>query len=199
MGSHSSLPSVVRFAESLTGKLLIASPVMVGTPFAGAVIYICAHSDEGGAMGFVINHHLPKKVVDDLLEQLQIAQMSSVHRVLVSAGGPVDITRGFILHSGEWQSEDGLSVTPDVTLSASISVLKEMAEGHGPRQALLAMGHASWVPGQLEEEVLLQNSWLIAPFSRDILFGKDFEQKWRQALASINFDPSQLTGQTGRA
>lgn len=198
MGSYSILSPPVRYPEPLTGKLLIASPVLADTPFAGAVVYICAHSDEGGAMGFIVNHHLSRFAADEIFEQLHISSLSSPGCITISSGGPLEPTRGFVLHSSEWQSEGGLSVTPDVTLSASVSVVKNMAEGTGPRWALLVMGHSSWISGQLEEEILLQNAWLVAPFSAEIVFGRDFEHKWRHALASIHLDPSQLTGQTGR-
>ena len=43
--------------QYLRGKCLIASPCMQDERFKNAVIYICAHSDEG-AMGFVINQKM---------------------------------------------------------------------------------------------------------------------------------------------
>ena len=183
----------------LVGQVLVASPALAQTPFAGTVIYLCAHTVEGGAMGLVVNRRLPKPGFDEVLEQLEITPIPPLRRIGVSAGGPLDVTRGFVLHSSEWQSEGGLAITPDITLSASPSVLQKLAEGAGPQDAILAMGHASWRAGQLEEEILQQDAWLVAPALRDIVFGQEFSGKWRQALAAINLDPVQLTGQTGHA
>ncbi|OUJ04686.1 YqgE/AlgH family protein [Acetobacter cibinongensis] len=184
---------------SLAGQLLVASPALGDTPFACTVIYLCAHTVDGGAMGFVVNRRLPAPGLDELLEQLHITPVPPVRRIGVSAGGPLDVTHGFVLHSSDWESEGGLAITPDVTLSASLAVLQTLAEGAGPRNALLAMGHASWSAGQLEEEILQQDAWLVAPATPEIVFGQDFDGKWRQALAAINLDPVQLTGQTGHA
>lgn len=181
------------------GQLLVASPALAQTPFAGTVIYLCAHTAYGGAMGLVVNRRLPKPGFDELLQQLEITPMPPLRRIGVSAGGPLDITHGFVLHSSDWHSEGGLAITPDITLSASPVVLQDLAKGKGPQEAILALGHASWAAGQLEEEILQQDAWLVAPPVRDIVFGQEFGGKWRQALAAINLDPVQITGQIGHA
>ncbi|MCP1216265.1 MAG: YqgE/AlgH family protein [Acetobacter orientalis] len=183
----------------LVGQVLVASPALAQTPFACTVIYMCAHTAQGGAMGLVVNRRLPKPSFEELLAQLDITPSPPLRRIGVSAGGPLDVTRGFVLHSSDWQGTDGLAVTPDVTLSASPLVLQKLAEGEGPHDAILAMGHASWGAGQLEEEILQQDAWLVAPALPEIVFGQDFSSKWRQALAAINLDPLQLTGQAGHA
>lgn len=185
--------------QSLTGLLLVASPALADTPFARSVIYLCAHAHDGGAMGFVVNHRLPKAALDEVLDQLEIGQLPPHSRVGICAGGPVEETRGFVLHSADWKTEGSLVVGDDIALSASLDVLKESMAGRGPRDALLAMGHASWGAGQLEEEIFRHDAWLLAPASREIVFGADYAAKWRQALASIDLDPVRLTGQTGHA
>lgn len=183
----------------LVGQLLVASPALAQTPFAGTVIYMCAHTTEEGAMGLVVNRRLPKPSFEELLEQLDIAPIPPLRRIGVSAGGPLDVTQGFVLHSSEWQCEGGMEVTQDVTLSASPTVLQKIAEGKGPNEAILALGHAGWEAGQLEQEILQQDAWLIVPAEHHIVFGQEFSSKWRQALAAINLDPLQLTGQAGHA
>ncbi|KXV50890.1 YqgE/AlgH family protein [Acetobacter tropicalis] len=193
------LQQSIQPGHSLTGLLLVASPALGDTPFARTVIYVCAHAHEGGAMGLVVNRRLPKPGLNDVLEQLEIGPIPPLRRIGVCAGGPVDETRGFVLHSSDWKSEGSLSVTGGVTLTASLDVLKDIAEGSGPEDALLAMGHASWGTGQLEEEIFRHDAWLLAPPSREIVFGQDYGAKWRQALAAIDIDPVRLTGQTGHA
>lgn len=183
----------------LVGQLLVASPALAHTPFAGTVIYLCAHTPDGGALGLVVNRRLPKPSLEELLEQLHIAPVPPLRRIGVSAGGPLDITHGLVLHSSDWAAEDGLVITEDVTLSASPVILQKLAEGAGPSDAILVMGHASWRAGQLEDEIFQRDAWLVVPPTRDIVFGQDFSCKWRQALAAIGLDPLQLTGQAGHA
>ena len=182
----------------LTGRLLIAMPALVSSPFAQAVVFLCAHSTEDGAMGLVVNRRLSQPGFDELLEQLGVAPTPPRRRITLCAGGPVENSRGFVLHSADWTGDGSLAVDEGIVLTASLDVLKVIADGSGPRQALLALGHATWAPGQLEEEIQ-QNAWLSAPSSDKILFGADHESKWRRALASLNIDPIRLSNRVGHA
>ena len=49
--------------HNLSGKLLLAMPDLMGTPFARSVIYICVHS-AAGAMGLIVNKYLPPRPKD---------------------------------------------------------------------------------------------------------------------------------------
>ncbi|MCQ8276868.1 YqgE/AlgH family protein [Acetobacteraceae bacterium KSS8] len=182
----------------LTGQLLIAMPAMSDRTFAQTVIFLCAHSADDGAMGIVVNRHLPEPGFDDLMSQLEILPAPPRRRIALCAGGPMDGARGFVLHSSDWSGEGSLSVDDDVVLTASLDVLREIADGNGPRQALLALGHATWGPGQLESEIR-QNVWLSAPADETILFGVDHDLKWRRALAGLGVDPLQLVADAGHA
>ncbi|NHN88712.1 YqgE/AlgH family protein [Acetobacter conturbans] len=185
--------------ESLTGQLLIAMPSLAESEFDRSVIYICAHSAESGAMGLVINRRLPQPAFDDLLLQLDIAPTPPRRRIGLCAGGPVEAGRGLVLHSADWGGDGTLTVDQKISLSASLDVLRDIAAGDGPRDALLALGHAGWEPGQLEEEIGRHSAWLVAPASREIVFGADHSGKWRKALAAINIDPLKLASFSGTA
>jgi putative transcriptional regulator len=183
---------------SLTGRLLIAMPALVSSPFAQSVIFLCAHSAEDGAMGLVVNRRLSQPGFDELLEQLGVAPVPPRRRITLCAGGPVENSRGFVLHSADWTGDGSLVVDDGIVLTASLDVLKVIADGAGPRNALLALGHATWAPGQLEEEIQ-QNAWLSAPSNDGIVFGPDHDSKWRRALASLNIDPIRLSSVVGHA
>ncbi|GBR07724.1 YqgE/AlgH family protein [Acetobacter oeni] len=185
--------------DSFTGQLLIAMPTLTGTGFAQSVIYMCAHSADSGAMGIVVNRRLPQPAFDDLLLQLDIAPAPPRRRIGLCAGGPVESARGFVLHSADWNGEGSLTVDNSTCLTASLEILKDIASGSGPRDALLALGHASWAAGQLEEEIVRDSAWLVAPATRDIIFGADHSGKWRKALAGINIDPLRLASFVGNA
>jgi putative transcriptional regulator len=86
-----------------------------------------------------------------------------------------------------------------VALTASLEVLKAIADGGGPRQGMLALGYAAWGPGQLDRE-MQENVWLSAPPpSVDLLFDRQHETKWRRAMAILRVDPVLLSGVAGHA
>jgi putative transcriptional regulator len=184
-------------ADFLTGQLLIAMPAMEDPRFAQSVIYLCAHTPEG-AMGLVLNRPLQRPKFDELLRQLDVAPVPPARRIRLCAGGPMDNARGFVLHTTDWTGEGSLRVDDTVALTASLDVLKEIAEGRGPREGLLALGYAGWGPGQLDEEIQ-QNAWLSVPADETIVFDGDDDTKWRRALAKLNIDPLLLSGAAGHA
>ena len=92
-------------AGYLDGQILVAMPGMADERFARAVIYVCAHSAEG-AMGIVLNRPAADLSFPDLLVQLDIVPemerirlSDRVGTVQVLMGGPVETSRGFVLHS----------------------------------------------------------------------------------------------------
>ncbi|PPQ36022.1 YqgE/AlgH family protein [Rhodopila globiformis] len=181
----------------LTGQVLIAMPSMADPRFQQSVIYVCAHTPEG-AMGLVLNRPIVKPTFDDLLKQLQVAPVPPVREIKLCAGGPVENARGFVLHTSDWTGEGSLKVDDSTALTASLDVLKVIAEGGGPRECILALGYAGWGPGQLDQE-LQQNAWLSVTPDELLLFDNDHDTKWRRALAKLRIDPLLLSDTAGHA
>lgn len=184
-------------AGYLGGQLLIAMPSMQDPRFAHSVICLCTHSRDG-AMGIVLNQKVDGLTFDTLLNQLKIEPVPPARRIRLLLGGPVDAGRGFVLHSADWFAEGSLRVTEDVALTASVDILKALAEGNGPRQGLLALGYAGWAPGQLEDEIH-RNSWLSVPADEALIFADDLDRTWHKALAKLKVDPLLLSGTAGHA
>ena len=180
----------------LTGQLLIAMPAM-GDPFAQSVIYLCAHTPEG-AMGLVLNRPIVKPSFDELLKQLEVAPVPPARRIRLYAGGPVDNARGFVLHTADWIGEGSLRVNDALALTASLDVLKVIAQGGGPREGILALGYAGWGPGQLDGEIQ-RNAWLSVCADERLVFDQDHDTKWRRALAKLHVDPLLLSESAGHA
>jgi putative transcriptional regulator len=187
----------------LDDQFLIAMPGMKDDRFARSVIYVCAHSDEG-AMGLIINQ-TQQMLFPDLLVQLGIMNEQEVIRLprhtrefVVRNGGPVDRSRGFVLHSGDYRVESSLSVSHDICLTATVDILRAISAGRGPRQALMALGYSGWGAGQLENEIA-QNGWLTCPASAELLFDADLEHKYDRILASIGIDLAHLSLAAGHA
>ena len=141
---------------------------MADPRFQQSVIYMCAHTPEG-AMGLVLNRPIVKPTFDDLLKQLNVEPLPPVRQIKLCAGGPVENARGFVLHTSDWTGEGSLKVDGSMALTASLDVLKVIAEGGGPRECVLALGYAGWGPGQLDQEIQ-QNAWLSVPADETLLF-----------------------------
>lgn len=188
-----------RFASeaSLIGQLLVAMPQMRDSRFERSVIYMCAHSAEG-AMGLVLNKLFDQISFPDLLDQLNIKTGPRTKQILVHFGGPVESGRGFVLHSDDYVRDGTLTITDGFALTATIDILRAIADGEGPRSSLLALGYAGWGPGQLETEIQ-QNGWLTVPADPTLVFDGDLEAKWTRALAKLGVQPSALSGDAGHA
>jgi putative transcriptional regulator len=189
----------------LDGHFLISMPGMQDSRFARTVVYVCAHSSEG-AMGITINQVAPQITFRDLLVQLdiipegpEIRLPEPAGRMLVHRGGPVETGRGFVLHSSDYFIENStLPIDEHVCLTATLEILKAIAAGSGPRNAMLALGYAGWSPGQLENEIQA-NGWLNCTAEPELMFDPDLESIYERAMAMIGIDPSRLSGDAGHA
>jgi putative transcriptional regulator len=185
--------------------MLIAMPSMGDQRFERSVIFMCAHS-ENGAMGIIVNKRAPMFSFGDLLERLEISPQADrarlpeeVEQLPVQFGGPVEPGRGFVLHTADYySSETTLPIDESVALTATLDILRAIADGSGPRRVLLALGYAGWGPGQLDDEIQ-RNGWLHCPSDEELVFGADLDGKYAAALKKIGVDPSMLSGAAGHA
>ena len=183
--------------NSLTGQLLVAMPNMADPRFARSVIYLCAHSAEG-AMGLVVNRLIDSLTFPSLLEQLGIEPGPRLASTPVHFGGPVESSRGFVLHSVDYVQESTLVIDESIALTATVDVLKAIASGGGPQRRVLALGYAGWAPGQLDAEIQA-NGWLLVPPDEEIVFGPRNDDKWNRAIAKLGIDLSLLSSEAGHA
>jgi putative transcriptional regulator len=116
----------------------------------------------------------------------------------VHFGGPVESSRGFVLHSTDYLQDSTLVIDDDIALTATVDVLKAIARGEGPVQRVLALGYAGWAPGQLDAEIQA-NGWLLVPADHQLVFGLDNPGKWQQAMAKLGIDLSLLSNEAGHA
>ncbi|WP_026607328.1 YqgE/AlgH family protein [Methylocapsa acidiphila] len=189
----------------LDGQLLVAMPGMQDNRFARSVIYLCAHSEEG-AMGIIVNRPARKVNFPELLVQLEVIRPEEAIRLPAQAGtvqvlngGPVETGRGFVLHSNDFFIDNStLSIDSGVSLTATIDILRAIARGAGPDQAILALGYAGWSAGQLEAE-LQDNGWLNCPADPALIFDQAVGSKYERALQKVGIDLGRLASDFGRA
>ncbi|WP_417243882.1 YqgE/AlgH family protein [Celeribacter sp.] len=184
--------------NNLTGKLLVAMPGIGDPRFENSVIFMCAHSDEG-SMGLIINQVSHDIQVRDVFEQLGINPTDMMAPLPVHFGGPVELGRGFVLHSVDYEADSAsMAVSPTYSMTASRDILSDIALGGGPRERLLCLGYSGWGPGQLEREIV-ENGWLTVDPTPEIVFDVPNAQKWDASVRSIGVSPALLSGEAGRA
>ncbi|MGQ3672268.1 YqgE/AlgH family protein [Xanthobacter sp. TB0136] len=189
----------------LEGQMLIAMPTMRDQEFARTLVYLCAHSADG-AMGIVVNQPVENLAFTDLLAQLNVVNDGSrillppaAARIKVLRGGPVETGRGFVLHSADYFVENStLPIDGGISLTATLDILRAIAAGHGPRDAVLALGYAGWAPGQLEAEIQA-NGWLTCPASADLIFSGEVDHRYDLALRRMGIEPAMLSSEAGHA
>lgn len=181
----------------LSGKLLIAMPAMPDPRFQRSVIFICSHSPSG-AMGLILNRLYGELNFRGLLEQLNLTLSIGAPNLPIHFGGPVEPGRGFVLHSADYQHEGTVLIDDQFCMTATVEILQDIANGEGPRRAMLALGYAGWGAGQLDAE-MQSNGWLVAEPSQELVFSPAIENKWDRALATLGVSPMLLSGDMGHA
>lgn len=157
-------------------------------------------------MGIIVNRPAERVDFPQLLVQLKIIGPDEAIRLpaeasslLVLHGGPVDTSRGFVLHSNDFSIDNStLPIGGGVSLTATIEILRAIANGAGPGRAVLALGYAGWAAGQLEAE-LQQNGWLNCPADPALIFDAALESKYERALRGAGVDLARLSSSGGHA
>ena len=185
----------------LTNQFLIAMPGMGDDTFAGAVVYLCEHSEKG-ALGLVINKPIDIKL-RNLFEKVELSlDRKDLAEQPVFFGGPVQTERGFVLHerSGGEESpySSTLAIPGGLEMTTSKDVLEAMSNGAGPRRVLVTLGYSGWGAGQLEEE-LGRNGWLTVNATPEVIFDTPIEQRYDRALSLLGIDPRMLSQEAGHA
>jgi putative transcriptional regulator len=186
---------------NLTNQFLIAMPGMADETFAGAVVYLCEHTDKG-ALGLVINKPIDIKL-KNLFEKVDLSlDREDLAEAPVYFGGPVQTERGFVLH--EKQAEDGshynstLTIPGGLEMTTSKDVLEALSNGTGPRRVLVTLGYAGWSAGQLEDE-MSRNGWINVGAAPEIIFDTPVEKRYERALSLLGIDPRMLSQEAGHA
>jgi putative transcriptional regulator len=198
------LPAIARRAYSgtmdapifMSGQFLLAMPGIGDPRFEKAVIAMCVH-DEEGALGIGLGRVVPRLGFHDLLKQLDIAP-GEAPNVPIHLGGPVEPQRGFILHTPDWSGGESVYVGKRWVLSATIDILRAIADGKGPTRWVAALGYAGWGPGQLEQE-LARHGWFATVGDEKLLYDCDVDTRWAAAFQAAGVDSRLLTAEYGTA
>lgn len=174
--------------SNLTDKILIASPyTMEDNIFYQSTVYIVHHSDQG-SIGFLVNRLIKNPPVNSLFKKAEFKLDLNILNLKIHIGGPLELERGFFLHSAEYNKNLLFKLeNSELAVSSNIEILKDITTGSGPKHSIFAIGYTGWGAGQLELEIQ-NNLWLLSELDYDIIFGDDHTTKWSNALAKLNID-----------
>jgi putative transcriptional regulator len=162
-------------ADSLRGKLILASPTLTDPNFARTVVLIAEHTEEG-AMGLVLNRPAESTVSDAVPDLAWLTDANAQ----VYVGGPVAETAVIVLAEFERPEVAGALVDGDLGFVGTDADDPDALDG-AIRRARVFAGHAGWGPGQLEGE-LEEEAWIIEPPQREEIFTEDAQGLWASVL-----------------
>ena len=182
-----------RAATHLAPGYLVASPALRDPNFAGSLVLMAGHRQEG-ALGFVVNRPSPASVADVLsgvdLRLAEMARAAGHAERPVLVGGPVSPEQVWILYRpSAAPDEDGIRVGRRLWLGSSMSLLEALLRASDPGPFQLLMGYAGWGAKQLENEIA-HGAWVPLSFEEDLALTVPFEERWDQAVRRLGLDPS---------
>lgn len=158
------------------GSLLIASPQLVGSPFARTLVLLL--DVDGGALGVILNR--PSGVpVAGLLEDW--STLVCAPGVLYS-GGPVEPEGALgvaCLRPGRREEE-----APGAAFRATFDrtgVVDLDAPWDGYAAVRIYAGYSGWSAGQLQDEIA-EGAWYVVPSAPEDLWEPDPERLWQRVL-----------------
>ena len=171
--------------DNLSGKILIASPfVLFGDVFHRSIIYVLSHTKDG-SVGLIVNHLVNKVKFKALFQIIKNNSFDNNKKddltIPVYLGGPVELERGFFLHSNDYDKNVLFNFHDNLAVSSNIEILEDIYAGIGPKDSLFVIGYTGWEAGQLELE-LENNLWIISDYDQSLIFSNSPEQKWHKAL-----------------
>jgi putative transcriptional regulator len=169
-------------AESLGGRLLVATPLLGDPNFRRTVILIVEDEPGEGTLGVVLNRPTEVQVEQVLQAWTDLVTGPSV----VFKGGPVspNSALALALARGEdeplgWRSLDGSSVTARIGL-VDLEAPPELLAG-GITSLRVFAGYAGWGPGQLQAEIE-EGAWYVLPGEPTDAFLAEPERLWPEVL-----------------
>lgn len=173
-------------------------PGMNDPNFAETLTLVCEHNRDG-AFGFTVNRPFDIEAKELLKQQgIDVSPDQSITQQMLFSGGPVEVERGFVLHTPDRKWDGTMEVSDDFAVTASEEVLHAIVDNEGPAKYMFILGYSGWSSGQLESEIQ-NNVWLTAPASSDIVFDIEPEQRWTTAAQRLGVDLSLLSSDPGHA
>jgi putative transcriptional regulator len=163
-------------AEALTGRLLVATPILGDPNFDHTVILVLEHNDEG-AVGVVLNRPTDMELADPLPGWHRLAAEPAV----VFMGGPVSPTAAICLGRG-WRDAEATGYEPLFGAIGTVDLTLDPDQVTSALQAIrVFVGYAGWGEGQLEGEIEA-GAWFVVDAHPDDALSSEPDELWRTVL-----------------
>ncbi len=168
-----------------SGIILVAPPALVDPNFRKSVVLLCEHTT-AGSFGLILNHRVTVAMAE------LMADLSS-YTEPVRIGGPVQLDTLHFLHTYGSEVEGAVQIVNGVYWGGEIEELQRLFDEKRPTRDELRffLGYAGWGEGQLEAE-LEAGGWILLPATLDLVFPKDPEKLWREAMIRLGGEYSLL-------
>ncbi|GAA3992604.1 YqgE/AlgH family protein [Thermobifida alba] len=170
---------------SLTGALLVASPLLEDPNFYRSVVFVIDDTPEEGALGVILNRPSELEVGEVLADWGEHVS----HPAVMFAGGPVGTDAGLALAVPDnghkplgWRSleEMDAEVWPSGLGTVDLDTPPQLVADALRRLRVFA-GYAGWSAGQLRDEID-QGAWYVLPATVDDVFCADPRGLWSRVL-----------------
>ncbi len=181
---NAALPTATEDAParaSLAGQFLVAAPEMGDPRFERAVILII-EDDATGALGIVVNRPVGEQPLASLLDAVGQKSAGVTGSVPIFSGGPVQPEVGFVVHSADYNRPQTIAVNGRLSVTSSVTILRDIADKAGPAKILIAFGYAGWGPQQLDKEIG-EGAWATAEANPTLVFDADRDTLWDDVWA----------------
>lgn len=180
--------------------LLISMPQMQDPNF-NQTVSLLSEFNQKGAVALILNRPLQINLHDvlspDFKKQFDLdpSIARSIRDTPVFWGGPVDVQQGLILHTCTQFEEESVMIQPNLYITGSIYVLKELLKlktsGKQDIHFRFLLGYAGWGSQQLEQEIA-DSSWMTCGIEK-FIFEVRPDLMWAHAVQNLGVDISQLT------
>ncbi len=168
--------------ESLSGRLLAATPLLGDPNFRRTVVLIVEDDKEEGTLGVVLNR--PTEVPLDQVLESWTALVSGPP--VVFRGGPISPNSALALAMPHGTAEPlGWRSLPGEALKSRLGLVdlgappELLADGISSMRVFA--GYAGWGAGQLRDEIE-EGAWYVLPGNPDDAFAAEPERLWEQVL-----------------
>ena len=156
----------------LSNTFLVSMPTLRDSSFSKSVIYLNEFSDKG-ANGWILN-----KQLDDHISVKLRKGMGLQKPVPIFYGGPVDISSGVIIHSNDLHLPSSVALNDELSMTRDKAIINIFNIGQFPEYWRVIVGHSSWMPQQLNDEIEIRNSWFNIPYTKDIMWNTQPVNQW---------------------
>jgi len=161
------------------GALLVATEAVTEESFSETVILLL-HYGSDGAIGIAINRPTWVTTRDVFPDSVGLA----AYRGSLFHGGPLAQATVLALSREPSQPVDAAEIVDAVYMSSDIESLATQFNARADTDRVLRFyaGHASWRPGQLEEEID-DGAWRVVRGSAELIFDSDPITLWQRISA----------------